>query len=269
TLGQEFSGYVQQITNSIRAIKNALEMVRELALGGTAVGTGLNTPKGYDVLVAKKIAELTKLPFVTAPNKFEALAAHDAMVELSGALKRSAVSLFKIANDIRMLSSGPRCGIGEIILPDNEPGSSIMPGKVNPTQVEALTIVCCRVFGNHTTVTVAASQGHFELNVFKPLIIDAVLQSIRLLADAVRSFTDRCVAGIRANTPRIAALMEQSLMLVTALTPKIGYDKAAEIAKAAHKNGTTLREEAVRLGYVSAKEFDRLVRPERMTRPGR
>ncbi|TAE17551.1 MAG: class II fumarate hydratase, partial [Bacteroidetes bacterium] len=233
TLGQEFSGYVQQITNSVRALRNALEMVRELALGGTAVGTGLNTPKGYDVLVAQKIAELTGLPFVTAPNKFEALAAHDAMVELSGALKRSAVSLMKIANDIRMLSSGPRCGIGEIIIPDNEPGSSIMPGKVNPTQPEALTMVCAQVMGNDVAVGIGGSNGHFELNVFKPLIAFNVLMSARLLGDACVSFADKCAVGIEANEPVVQKHMENSLMLVTALNPHIGYEKAAYIAKKA------------------------------------
>jgi fumarate hydratase class II len=240
-----------------------------LAQGGTAVGTGLNADRRFAKLFATRIARLTRLPFTSAPNKFEALASHGALVFAHGAFDALAADLFKIANDIRLLGSGPRSGLGELILPENEPGSSIMPGKVNPTQAEALTMVCCRVFGNQTTIAVAASQGHFELNVFKPVIIDAVLQSIRLLADAATSFTDRCVVGIRANTPRIRALMQQSLMLVTALAPKIGYDKAAEIAKAAHAKGTTLRQEALRLGYVSAKEFDRLVRAERMTRPGR
>jgi fumarate hydratase class II len=269
TLGQEFSGYAAQVASGIARLKLGSRELYPLAQGGTAVGTGLNADPRFAKLFAKAVARMTRLPFVSAPNKFEALASHGALVFAHGALDALAADLFKIANDIRLLGSGPRSGLGELILPENEPGSSIMPGKVNPTQAEALTMVCCRVFGNQTTVTVAASQGHFELNVFKPVIIEAVLQSIRLLADAANSFTDRCVAGIRANTPRIRALMEQSLMLVTALTPKIGYDKAAEIAKAAHKNGTTLREEAVRLGYVSAKEFDRLVRPERMTRPGR
>jgi fumarate hydratase class II len=269
TLGQEFSGYAAQVASGIARLKLGLRELYPLAQGGTAVGTGLNADRRFAKAFAKNIARMTKLPFVTAPNKFEALASHGALLFAHGALDALAADLFKIANDIRLLGSGPRSGLGELILPENEPGSSIMPGKVNPTQVEALTMVCCRVFGNHTTVTVAASQGHFELNVFKPVIIDAVLQSIRLLADAANSFTDRCVAGIRANTPRIAVLMRQSLMLVTTLTPKIGYDKAAEIAKAAHKNGTTLREEALRLGYVSGKEFDRLVRPQRMTRSGR
>jgi fumarate hydratase class II len=269
TLGQEFSGYAAQVASGIARLKLGLRELYPLAQGGTAVGTGLNGDPRFAKLFAARVAGMTGLPFVSAPNKFEALASHGALVFAHGALDALAADLFKIANDIRLLGSGPRSGLGELILPENEPGSSIMPGKVNPTQVEALTMVCCRVFGNQTTVMVAASQGHFELNVFKPVIIDAVLQSIRLLADAAHSFADRCVAGIRANEPRIHALMEQSLMLVTALTPKVGYDKAAEIAKAEHRNGTTLREEAVRLGYVSAKEFDRLVRPERMTRPGR
>ncbi len=264
TLGQEFSGYVQQIDNSIRAIKNALEAVSELALGGTAVGTGLNTPQGYDVLVAKKIAELTGLPFVTAPNKFEALAAHDAMVELSGALKRAAVSLMKIANDIRMLSSGPRSGIGEIIIPDNEPGSSIMPGKVNPTQPEALTMVCAQVIGNDVAVSVGGSMGHFELNVFKPVIASNVLQSARLIGDACVSFTDKCAAGIEPNLAIIKQHMENSLMLVTSLNTHIGYENAAKIAKKAHKENKTLREAAVELGLVTSEQFDQWVRPEKM-----
>jgi fumarate hydratase class II len=264
TLGQEFSGYVAQIDNSVRCIKNALEAVTELALGGTAVGTGLNTPKGYDVLVAKKIADFTGLPFVTAKNKFEALAAHDAMVELSGALKRSAVALMKIANDIRMLSSGPRCGIGEIIIPDNEPGSSIMPGKVNPTQPEALTMVCAQVMGNDMAVSVAGSNGHFELNVFKPVIAYNVLQSARLIGDACVSFTDNCAAGIQANLPMVKQHLDNSLMLVTALNTKIGYYKAAEIAKYAHKNGTTLKEAAVGLGHVTSEEYDLYVDPSKM-----
>jgi fumarate hydratase, class II len=264
TLGQEFSGYVAQIDNSIRAIKNALVAVSELALGGTAVGTGLNTPKGYDVLVAQKIAEFTGLPFITAKNKFEALAAHDAMVELSGALKRSAVALMKIANDIRMLSSGPRCGIGEIIIPDNEPGSSIMPGKVNPTQPEALTMVCAQVMGNDVAVSVAGSNGHFELNVFKPVIAYNVLQSARLIGDACVSFTDKCAVGIEANLPVVKKHLDNSLMLVTALNTKIGYYKAAEIAKYAHKNGTTLKEAAVGLGHVTVEEYDIYVDPSKM-----
>ncbi|HLG03428.1 MAG TPA: class II fumarate hydratase [Bacteroidia bacterium] len=264
TLGQEFSGYVQQLNNSLRAIRNALEMVRELALGGTAVGTGLNTPKGYDVLVAKKIAEFTGLPFVTAPNKFEALAAHDAMVELSGALRRTAVSLMKIANDIRLLSSGPRSGIGEIIIPDNEPGSSIMPGKVNPTQPEAMTMVCAQVMGNDVTVGIGGSNGHFELNVFKPVIAANVLQSARLLGDACVSFTEKCAEGIKPNLEVIRKHLENSLMLVTALNTHIGYYKAAEIAKKAHKENKTLREAAVELGYVTPEQFDTWVRPEEM-----
>jgi fumarate hydratase, class II len=264
TLGQEFSGYVQQIDNSIRAIKNALEVVRELALGGTAVGTGLNTPKGYDVLVAKKIADLTGLPFITAPNKFESLAAHDAMVELSGALKRSAVSLMKVANDIRMLSSGPRCGIGEIIIPDNEPGSSIMPGKVNPTQPEALTMVCAQVIGNDVAVSVGGSMGHFELNVFKPVIAANVLQSARLIGDACVSFTEKCALGIEPNEPIIKQHLENSLMLVTALNTHIGYENAAKIAKKAHKENKTLREAAVELGLLTSEQFDQWVRPENM-----
>ncbi len=264
TLGQEFSGYVQQIDNGIRALKSALEVVRELALGGTAVGTGLNTPKGYDVLVAKKIAELTGYPFVTAPNKFEALAAHDAMVELSGALKRVAVSLMKIGNDIRMLSSGPRCGIGEIVIPDNEPGSSIMPGKVNPTQPEALTMVCAQVIGNDTAVSVGGSMGHFELNVFKPLMAANVLQSATLIGDACVSFNDKCAAGIEPNEPIIARHLENSLMLVTALNPHIGYENAAKIAKKAHKENKTLREAAIELGLLTSEQFDEWVRPEKM-----
>lgn len=264
TLGQEFSGYVQQLENSMRAIKNALEMVRELALGGTAVGTGLNAPKGYDVLVAKKIAELTGYPFVTAPNKFEALAAHDAMVELSGALKRAAVALMKIANDIRMLSSGPRSGIGEIIIPDNEPGSSIMPGKVNPTQPEALTMVCAQVIGNDVAVSVGGATGHFELNVFKPVIAANVLQSARLIGDACISFNDKCAEGIEPNHAIIRRHMENSLMLVTALNPHIGYENAAKIAKKAHKENKTLREAAIELGLVTSEQFDQWVRPEKM-----
>ncbi len=264
TLGQEFSGYVQQIDNGIRAIKNALAMIKELALGGTAVGTGLNTPNGYDVLVAQKIAELTGLDFVTAPNKFEGLAAHDAMVELSGAYKRVAVSLMKIANDIRMLSSGPRCGIGEIIIPDNEPGSSIMPGKVNPTQPEALTMVCAQVMGNDVTVGIGGSNGHFELNVFKPVIAANVLQSGRLIGDACVSFNDKCAEGIEPNKPVIKQHMEYSLMLVTALNPHIGYENAAKIAKKAHKENKTLREAAVELGLLTSEQFDEWVRPEDM-----
>ena len=264
TLGQEFSGYVAQLDASIRCINNALVAVTELALGGTAVGTGLNTPKGYDVLVAQKIAEFTGHPFVTAANKFEALAAHDAMVELSGAFKRAAVALMKIANDIRMLSSGPRCGIGEIIIPDNEPGSSIMPGKVNPTQPEALTMVCAQVMGNDVTVSIGGSNGHFELNVFKPVIASNVLESARLLGDACVSFADKCAVGIEPNLPEINKHLNNSLMLVTALNTKIGYYKAAEIAKYAHKNGTTLKEAAVSLGHVTSEEYDLYVDPSKM-----
>lgn len=264
SLGQEFSGYVQQIDNSMRAIRNALEAVRELALGGTAVGTGLNAPRGYDVLVAKKIAELTGYPFITAPNKFEALAAHDAMVELSGALKRSAVALMKVANDIRMLSSGPRSGIGEIVIPDNEPGSSIMPGKVNPTQPEALTMVCAQVIGNDVAVSVGGMNGHFELNVFKPLIAANVLQSARLLGDACVSFNDKCAAGITPNAEVIREHLQKSLMLVTALNPHIGYENAAKIAKKAHKENKTLREAAMELGLVTAEQFDQWVDPAKM-----
>lgn len=264
TLGQEFSGYVQQLDNGIRALNNALEMVRELALGGTAVGTGLNTPKGYDVLVAKKIAEFTGHPFVTAPNKFEALAAHDAMVELSGALKRVAVSLMKIANDIRMLSSGPRCGIGEIIIPDNEPGSSIMPGKVNPTQPEAMTMVAAQVIGNDVAVSIGGTNGHFELNVFKPLIAANVLQSARLIGDVCVSFNDKCAVGIEPNHDMLRKHLENSLMLVTSLNTHIGYENAAKIAKKAHKENKTLKEAAIELGLVTAEQFDQWVRPEDM-----
>jgi fumarate hydratase class II len=264
SLGQEISGYAQQIGNSIRAIRNALEMVRELALGGTAVGTGLNAPKGYDVLVARKIAELTGHPFVTAPNKFEALAAHDAMVELSGAMKRAAVALMKVANDIRMLSSGPRSGIGEIIIPDNEPGSSIMPGKVNPTQPEALTMVCAQVIGNDVAVSVGGMSGHFELNVFKPLIAANVLQSARLLGEACVSFNDNCAVGIVPNHEVIREHLQQSLMLVTALNPHIGYENAARIAKKAHHENKTLKQAAVELGLVTAEQFDQWVNPANM-----
>ena len=264
TLGQEFGGYVQQLDNGIRALNSALEMVKELALGGTAVGTGLNAPKGYDVLVAKKIAEFTGLPFVTAPNKFEALAAHDAMVELSGALKRVAVSAMKIANDIRMLSSGPRSGIGEIIIPDNEPGSSIMPGKVNPTQPEALTMVAAQVIGNDVAVSIGGSNGHFELNVFKPLIAANVLQSARLIGDACVSFNDKCAEGILPNNEIIKRHLENSLMLVTALNPHIGYENAAKIAKTAHKENKTLREAAIGLGLLTNEQFDEWVKPENM-----
>jgi fumarate hydratase class II len=264
TLGQAFSGFVQQVDQSIRAIKNSLEVVRELALGGTAVGTGLNAPKGYDVLVAQKIAELTGYPFITAPNKFEALSAHDAMVELSSALKRAAVSLMKIANDVRMLSSGPRCGIGELVIPDNEPGSSIMPGKVNPTQPEALTMVCAQVMGNDVAVTIGGATGHFELNVFKPLIAYNVLQSARLIGDACVSFNDKCAAGIEPNHEIIKKHLENSLMLVTALNTHIGYENAAKIAKKAHKENKTLRAAAVELGLLTSEQFDAWVRPEKM-----
>jgi fumarate hydratase class II len=264
TLGQEFSGYVQQLNMGLRAIKNALEALRELALGGTAVGTGLNAPKGYDVLVAKKIAELTGYPFVTAPNKFEALAAHDAMVEMSGALKRVAVSLMKIANDIRLLASGPRCGIGEIIIPDNEPGSSIMPGKVNPTQPEAMTMVAAQVMGNDMAVAVGGSNGHFELNVFKPVIAYNVLMSARLIGDVCVSFNDKCAVGIEPNLVNIKKHLDNSLMLVTALNPKIGYENAAKIAKKAHKENKTLKEAAIELGLLTAEQFDEWVRPEKM-----
>jgi fumarate hydratase class II len=268
TLGQEFSGYAAQVRSGIARTRAALAELYPLAQGGTAVGTGLNAKPKFARAFAKRVAQITGLPFVTAPNKFAALAAHDGYAAVHGTLDALAAGLFKIANDIRLLGSGPRSGLGELILPENEPGSSIMPGKVNPTQAEALTMVCCQVFGNHTTVTVAASQGPLELNVFKPVLVYNVLQSIRLLADAARSFTDHCVVGIRADEARIGELMQRSLMLVTALTPKIGYDNAAKIAKAAHANGTTLREEAVRLGLISAEDFDRLVRPEQMTRPG-
>jgi fumarate hydratase, class II len=267
TLGQEFSGYAAQVKSGIARTKTALKELYPLAQGGTAVGTGLNAKRAFAKLFAKHAAEITGLPFFSAPNKFEALASHGALVFAHGALDALAADLFKIANDIRFLGSGPRSGFGELILPENEPGSSIMPGKVNPTQTEAMTMVCCQVFGNQTTITVAASQGHFELNVFKPVIAYAMLQSIRLLADVAMSFTDHCVTGIRANEARIRELMQNSLMLVTALTPRIGYDKAAQIAKAAHAHGTTLREEALKLGYVSGAEFDRLVNPMRMTRP--
>jgi fumarate hydratase class II len=268
TLGQEFSGYVQQVANGVRRIKESLYGLYELAQGGTAVGTGLNAPVGFDKLVAAKIAAITHLPFVTAPNKFEALAAHDAMVFSHGAINTVAASLFKIANDIRFLGSGPRSGLGELSLPENEPGSSIMPGKVNPTQCEALTMVCAQVFGNNATMTFAGASGHFELNVFNPVMAYNFLQSCRLMADASVSFTDHCVVGIEARRDNIKAALDRSLMLVTALAPKIGYDAAAKIAKTAHKNGTTLREEAVGGGYVTDAEFDELVRPEKMISPG-
>jgi fumarate hydratase class II len=268
TLGQEFSGYASQVESGIARNRLALRELYPLAQGGTAVGTGLNAHPRFAGLFAKKAAAITRLPFVSARNKFEALASHSAYAFAHGALNALATDLFKIANDIRFLGSGPRSGLGELILPENEPGSSIMPGKVNPTQAEALTMVCCQVFGNHTTITVGASQGHFELNVYKPVLAYNMLQSIRLLADASRSFADNCVIGIRADRVRIRELMQRSLMLVTALAPTIGYENAAKIAKTAHANGTTLREEAVRLGYLTATEFDRLVKPERMTRPG-
>jgi fumarate hydratase class II len=264
TLGQEFSGYVSQLDHGIKALKNTLDHLSELALGGTAVGTGLNTPEGYDVLVAKYISEFTGLPFKTAPNKFEALAAHDAIVETHGALKQLAVSLNKIANDIRMMASGPRSGIGEILIPANEPGSSIMPGKVNPTQCEALTMVCAQVMGNDVAVSVGGTQGHYELNVFKPLMAANALQSAQLLGDACRSFDKNCASGIKPNPETIEKLLNNSLMLVTALNTRIGYYKAAEIANSAHRNGTTLKEEAVRLGYVTEEEYDAWVRPEDM-----
>ncbi len=265
TVGQEFSGYTSQLNHGLKALKNTLAHLSELALGGTAVGTGLNTPKGYDVLVAKKIAEFTGLPFVTAENKFEALAAHDALVESHGALKQLAVSLNKIANDIRMMASGPRSGIGELIIPANEPGSSIMPGKVNPTQAEALTMVCAQVIGNDVAVTIAGTQGHYELNVFKPIMARNVLESARLLGDACLSFNDHCAEGIEPNKPRINELVNNSLMLITALNTKIGYYKAASIANTAHKNGTTLKEEAIRMGHVTAEQYDEWVKPENMT----
>src|SRR3954464_6268433 len=268
TLGQEFSGYAAQVESGIARLRAAVKDLYPLAQGGTAVGTGLNSKPKFARLFAKHVAGITKLPFTSAPNKFEALASNDAYVFAHGAIDSVAAGLFKIANDIRLLGSGPRSGFGELILPENEPGSSIMPGKVNPTQSEALTMVCARVFGNQTTMAVAGSQGHFELNVYKPVLAYAMLQSIRLLADAARSFTDNCVVGIRANEARIRELTERSLMLVTALAPKIGYDKAAKIAKTAHAKGTTLREEAVGGGYVTESEFDRLVRPEKMIRPG-
>ncbi|MGC1304659.1 MAG: class II fumarate hydratase, partial [Caulobacteraceae bacterium] len=268
TLGQEFSGYATQVANAIKRIESTLPGLYELAQGGTAVGTGLNAPIGFAEKVAEKVAAITGLPFVTAPNKFEALAAHDAMVFSHGAINSAAAALFKIGNDIRFLGSGPRSGLGELALPENEPGSSIMPGKVNPTQAEALTMVCARVFGNETTMTVAGASGHFELNVFNPVMAYTFLQSVRLLADAAVSFTDHMVVGIEAREDNIKAALERSLMLVTALAPTIGYDNAAKIAKTAHKNGTTLREEAVGGGYVTDAEFDAVVRPEKMISPG-
>ncbi|MDP3176163.1 MAG: class II fumarate hydratase [Phenylobacterium sp.] len=268
TLGQEFSGYSHQVASAVRRLKETLYGLYELAQGGTAVGTGLNAPVGFAEKVAERIAAITHLPFITAPNKFEALAAHDAMVFSHGALTSAAAALFKIGNDIRFLGSGPRSGLGELSLPENEPGSSIMPGKVNPTQSEALTMVCAQVMGNQTTMAFAGSQGHFELNVFNPVMAYNFLQSCKLLGDAAVSFTDNCVVGIEAREDNIRAAMERSLMLVTALAPKIGYDNAAKIAKTAHKNGTTLRDEAVGGGYVSNEEFDALVRPEKMISPG-
>ncbi|MFZ0846497.1 MAG: class II fumarate hydratase [Pseudolabrys sp.] len=267
TLGQEFSGYAAQVKSAAARLALAQRELYPLAQGGTAVGTGLNSKPKFAKAFAKRMAKLTQLPFISAPNKFEHMAGHDAYVFVHGALNSAATALFKVANDIRLLGSGPRSGLGELILPSNEAGSSIMPGKVNPTQSEALTMVCCQVFGNNTTITVAGGQGHFELNVYKPVLAYCMLQSIRLLSDAVNSFTDNCVVGIKANEPRIAELMQRSLMLVTALAPKIGYDKAAAVAKAAHANNTTLREEAMRLGYVSGPDFDRLVIPKKMTRP--
>ena len=264
TLGQEFSGYVAQLDYAMKAIANTFDHLQEIALGGTAVGTGLNTPEGYDVLVAKYISDFTGLPFVTAPNKFEALAAHDAIVETHGALKQLAVALYKIAQDIRFLASGPRSGIGEILIPENEPGSSIMPGKVNPTQNEAMTMVCAQVLGNDTTISFAGTQGNYELNVFKPVMAYNFLQSAQLLGDACISFNDHCAVGIEANEPRIKELVDKSLMLVTALNTHIGYENAAKIAKTAHKNGTTLKEEAVNLGLLTSEEFDEWVKPEDM-----
>ena len=264
TLGQEFSGYASQLTHGLKALNNTLTHLSELALGGTAVGTGINTPKGYDILVASYIAEFTGLPFVTAVNKYEALAAHDAIVETHGALKQIAVSMMKIANDIRLLASGPRSGIGEIIIPANEPGSSIMPGKVNPTQAEAMTMVAAQVMGNDVAITMGGATGHFELNVFKPVMAANILQSAQLIGDACNSFNKNCAIGIEPNYKRIKELLNNSLMLVTALNPKIGYEKAAKIAKTAHKNGTTLKEEAINLGFLTAKEFDAWVKPEDM-----
>jgi fumarate hydratase, class II len=268
TLGQEFSGYAAQVESGIARLHLVLKELYPLAQGGTAVGTGLNSKPRFAKLFAKQVAQITKLPFTSATNKFEALASNDAYVFAHGAINSVATGLFKIANDIRLLGSGPRSGLGELILPENEPGSSIMPGKVNPTQCEAMTMVCCQVFGNHTAITVAGSQGHFELNVYKPVLAHCMMQSIQLLADAARSFTEHCVVGIRADEKRIRELMERSLMLVTALAPRIGYDNAAKVAKSAHARGTTLKEEALRLGFVSEAEFDRLVQPDKMTRPG-
>ena len=268
TLGQEFSGYAAQVESGIARLTVAAMDLLPLAQGGTAVGTGLNSKPRFAKLFAKQVSQITKLPFVTAPNKFEALASNDAYVFVHGAINSIATGLFKISNDIRLLGSGPRSGLGELILPENEPGSSIMPGKVNPTQCEAMTMVCCQVFGNQTTLTVAGSQGHFELNVYKPVMAHGMLQSIRLISDSAHSFTDHCVTGIKADESKINELMQRSLMLVTALAPTIGYDNAAKVAKTAHANGTTLKEEAVALGFVTAAEFDRLVQPQKMTRPG-
>lgn len=268
TLGQEFSGYAAQVESGITRIRAAAKDLHPLAQGGTAVGTGLNSKPRFAKLFAKQVAAITKLPFTSAQNKFEALASNDAYVFVHGAINAMATGLFKIANDIRLLGSGPRSGLGELILPENEPGSSIMPGKVNPTQCEAVTMVCCQIFGNHTAITVAGSQGHFELNVYKPVLAHCMLQSIQLMADVARSFTEHCIVGIRADEKRIDELMQRSLMLVTALAPKIGYDNAAKVAKTAHARGTTLKEEAVRLGLASAAEFDRLVKPDKMTHPG-
>jgi fumarate hydratase class II len=268
TLGQEFSGYAAQVESGIARLRMAVKELYPLAQGGTAVGTGLNSKPRFARLFAKHAAKNTGLPFTSAPNKFEALASNDAYVFAHGAINAMATGLFKIANDIRLLGSGPRSGLGELILPENEPGSSIMPGKVNPTQSEAVTMVCCQVFGNHTAITVAGSQGHFELNVYKPVLAYCMMHSIQLMADVARSFTEHCVEGIRADEKRIRELMERSLMLVTALAPKIGYDNAAKVAKTAHARGTTLKEEAVRLGFVTPAEFDRLVQPDKMTHPG-
>jgi fumarate hydratase, class II len=268
TLGQEFSGYAAQVESGLARLRVAVKDLYPLAQGGTAVGTGLNSKPEFAGLFAKHAAAITKLPFTSAANKFEALASNDAYVFVHGAINSVATGLFKIANDIRLLGSGPRSGLGELILPENEPGSSIMPGKVNPTQCEAMTMVCCEVFGNHTAITVAGSQGHFELNVYKPVLAYCMMHSIQLLADVARSFTEHCVEGIRADEKRIRELMERSLMLVTALAPKIGYDNAAKVAKSAHHNGTTLKEEAVKLGFVTEAEFDQLVQPDKMTRPG-
>ena len=266
-LSQEFSGYCHQVDMAIQRVELSLSGIYELAQGGTAVGTGLNTKQGWDKSVAKNISKITDLPFITAPNKFEALAAHDALVEFSGTLKTVAVSLFKIANDIRLLGSGPRCGLGELMLPENEPGSSIMPGKVNPTQCEAITQVCAQVMGNDAAVGIAGSQGHFELNVYKPMIAYNVLQSAQLIGDACNAFTDNLVEGLKADETRIDKLMRESLMLVTALAPKIGYDNATKVAKEAHKNGTTLKEEAIKLGFVDEETFEKIVRPEKMVGP--